>query len=116
MVVAVFAIGQTLEGTVLIPWLVGDRIGMHPVAVIFSIMAGGQLFGFLGVLLALPVAAVVMVLLRYAHEQYKGSAMYGRPRQAAGTDGAMVATPVVLEPAPEAGVDAAPGPVVRPDV
>ena len=113
----------------LIPWLVGDRIGMHPVAVIFSIMAGGQLFGFLGVLLVGNVDVVIrpavfrrfaqihpLVTLGYAHEQYKGSAMYGRPRQAAGTDGAMVATPVVLEPAPEAGVDAAPGPVVRPDV
>jgi len=101
LVVLVFAIGQTLEGTVLIPWLVGDRIGMHPVAVIFAIMAGGQLFGFLGVLLALPVAAVAMVLLRYAHERYRGSAMYGRPRQAAGTDGAMVATAAISELDPQ---------------
>ena len=55
-----------------------DRIGLHPVAVIFAILAGGQLFGFTGVLLALPVAAVIMVLLRYAHEQYKESNMYGQ--------------------------------------
>lgn len=75
-VLAVFAVGQTLEGFVLTPWLVGDRIGMHPVAVIFAIMAGGQLFGFLGVLLALPVAAVVMVLLRYARERYLDSGLY----------------------------------------
>ncbi|WP_322786142.1 AI-2E family transporter [Marinobacterium jannaschii] len=73
---AVFAIGQMLEGMVLTPMLVGDRIGLHPVAVIFAIMAGGQLFGFVGVLLALPVAAVVMVLLRHLHEGYKGSALY----------------------------------------
>ena len=73
----VFAVGQTLESFVLMPWLVGDRIGLHPVAVIFAIMAGGQLFGFLGVLLALPVAAVSMVLLRYAHERYRSSGMYG---------------------------------------
>ncbi|MGQ0800890.1 MAG: AI-2E family transporter [Pseudomarimonas sp.] len=77
LVLAVFAVGQTLEGFVLTPWLVGDRIGMHPVAVIFAIMAGGQLFGFLGVLLALPVAAIVMVLLRYALEQYRHSELYG---------------------------------------
>ena len=73
----VFAVGQTLESFVLTPWLVGDRIGLHPVAVIFAIMAGGQLFGFLGVLLALPVAAVAMVMLRYAHEKYTHSHLYG---------------------------------------
>jgi predicted PurR-regulated permease PerM len=77
LVLGVFALGQTLEGFVLVPWLVGDRIGLHPVAVIFAIMAGGQLFGFLGVLLALPVAAVAMVLLRYAHEHYRRSGLYG---------------------------------------
>jgi predicted PurR-regulated permease PerM len=76
LVLMVFAIGQSLEGMVLTPWLVGDKIGMHPVGVIFAIMAGGQLFGFLGVLLALPTAAIVMVLLRYLHSQYKGSELY----------------------------------------
>ena len=59
LVLGVFGIGQVIESYVLTPRLVGDRIGLHPVAVIFAIMAGGQLFGFLGVLLALPVAAVV---------------------------------------------------------
>ena len=68
MVAGVFAVGQTIENFLLVPYLVGDRIGMHPVGVIFAIMAGGQLFGFLGVLLALPVAAVAMVLLRHAHK------------------------------------------------
>lgn len=76
LVLLVFGVGQTLEGFVLVPWLVGDRIGLHPVAVIFAIMVGGQLFGFLGVLLALPVAAVAMVLLRYAHAGYMRSAWY----------------------------------------
>ena len=76
LVIGVFMVGQTLEGFLLVPWLVGDKIGMHPVAVIFAIMAGGQLFGFLGVLLALPVAAVAMVLLRYAHDQYTSSHLY----------------------------------------
>lgn len=76
LVIAVFGIGQSLEGFLLTPLLVGDKIGLHPVAVIFAIMAGGQLFGFLGVLLALPVAAVGMVLLRYAHEHYVASTLY----------------------------------------
>ena len=75
-VLVVFMIGQSLEGMVLTPWLVGDKIGMHPVAVIFAILAGGQLFGFLGVLLALPTAAIVMVLLRYLHTRYKSSELY----------------------------------------
>lgn len=74
---AVFAIGQALEGMVLTPLLVGDRIGLHPVAVIFAILAGGELFGFTGVLLALPVAAVIMVLIRHAHVLYKQSDLYG---------------------------------------
>jgi len=66
-VVAVFGIGQLLEGVVLTPKLVGDRIGLHPVAVIFAVMAGGQLFGFFGVLLALPSAAALVVWLRHLH-------------------------------------------------
>lgn len=77
---AVFGVGQALEGMLLTPLLVGDRIGLHPVAVIFAIMAGGQLFGFVGVLLALPVAAVIMVLLRHLHEGYKSSSLYSQYR------------------------------------
>ncbi len=72
----VFGVGQALEGMVLTPLLVGDRIGLHPVAVIFAIMAGGQLFGFVGILIALPVAAVIMVLLRHLHQGYKSSKLY----------------------------------------
>lgn len=75
-VLIVFGVGQTLEGFVLTPWLVGDRIGLHPVAVIFAILAGGQLFGFVGVLLALPVTAVLMVIMRHVHEQYLQSRLY----------------------------------------
>lgn len=77
-IISVFGIGQALESMLLTPLLVGDRIGLHPVAVIFAILAGGQLFGFTGVLLALPVAAVIMVLLRYLHGQYKESNIYGQ--------------------------------------
>ncbi|MDF3031268.1 MAG: family transporter [Moraxellaceae bacterium] len=76
LVWGVFAVGQAIEGWVLQPYLVGDRIGLHPVAVIFAIMAGGQLFGFVGMLLALPVAAVVMVLLRHGHALYQQSTLY----------------------------------------
>lgn len=75
-IAAVFMVGQALEGMVLTPLLVGDRIGLHPVAVIFAILAGGELFGFTGVLLALPVAAVIMVLLRHVHDLYKESDIY----------------------------------------
>jgi len=75
-VIIVFLIGIGLENAVLAPLLVGDRIGLHPVAVIFAILAGGQLFGFTGVLLALPVAAIIMVLLRYAKDRYLASELY----------------------------------------
>ncbi len=76
-VLVVFAVGQTLEGMLLTPWLVGDRVGLHPVAVIFSVLAGGQIFGFVGILLALPVASVIMVLMRHARDLYKDSDLYG---------------------------------------
>ncbi|MCG8324653.1 MAG: AI-2E family transporter [Thiotrichales bacterium] len=75
-VAIVFGIGQAIEGMLLSPLLVGDRIGLHPVAVIFAVMAGGQLFGFIGVLLALPVAAIIVVLLRHVHDEYKDSSFY----------------------------------------
>ena len=84
LVVAVFSGGQLIEGFVLTPWLVGDRIGLHPVAVIFAIMAGGQLFGFIGVLLALPAAAVIMVLLRYTLSRYRQSLLYREDRDGDG--------------------------------
>ncbi len=74
----VFASGQALESMVLTPYLVGGRIGLHPVAVIFAVMAGGQLFGFMGVLLALPAAATLAVIGRQFYPQdLKSSA---RPR------------------------------------
>jgi predicted PurR-regulated permease PerM len=81
-VMVVFGIGQVIESYWLTPKLVGDRIGLHPVAVIFAVLAGGQLFGFLGMLLALPVAAVANVLLRYAHERYTQSRLYAGERPA----------------------------------
>ena len=75
-VALVFGTGQLLEGFVLTPLLVGDRVGLHPVAVIFAVMAGGTLFGFIGVLLGLPVAAVLAVFVRHAHQRYLASDLY----------------------------------------
>ena len=72
----VFMVGQMLEGMLLTPWLVGDKIGLHPVAVIFAVLAGGQLFGFVGVLLALPIAAVIAVALRHTLKSYTQSELY----------------------------------------
>ena len=69
-VVATFTIAQLLESSILTPQLVGDRIGLHPVLIIFEIVAGGQLFGFFGILLALPAAAVLSVVVRFAYDRY----------------------------------------------
>lgn len=106
LVLGVFAVGQTLEGYVLVPKLVGDKIGLHPVAVIFAVLAGGELFGFLGVLLALPVASVVMVVLRYLYERYTQSELYttrapsGIIVPGAGEPAEAAATVVIVETAP----------------
>jgi len=69
-VVVTFSVAQLLEGSILTPKLVGDRIGLHPVIIIFAVAAGGQLFGFFGILLALPAAAVLSVLVRFAYNSY----------------------------------------------
>jgi predicted PurR-regulated permease PerM len=73
---AVFAAGSLLENYVLVPYLVGERIGLHPVAVIFALLAFGQLFGFFGVLLALPASAVLVVWLRHLRRTYLASGVY----------------------------------------
>jgi predicted PurR-regulated permease PerM len=76
MLVVVYGFGQVLESFVLTPKLVGERIGLHPLAVIFSLMAFGQLFGFLGVLVALPVSAVLLVAIRRVRAGYLSSHLY----------------------------------------
>jgi predicted PurR-regulated permease PerM len=111
LVLGVFAIGQTLEGYVLVPKLVGDKIGLHPVAVIFAVLAGGELFGFLGVLLALPVASVVMVVLRYLYERYTQSELYNTEAEpavivVAGTPMSAQAGDAVVVPIVESGAPA----------
>jgi len=75
-VVAVFAVGQFIEGNVLQPKLVGDSIGIHAVWLMFALLAGGTLFGFVGLLLSVPIAAVVGVLVRFALREYRDSAYY----------------------------------------
>ncbi|MCC7166278.1 MAG: AI-2E family transporter [Rhodospirillales bacterium] len=76
MVLAVHLVGQVLEGNVLTPLLVGDRIRLHPVWIPFALLAGGALFGFVGVFLAVPVAAVIGVLARFALTRYLASPLY----------------------------------------
>jgi predicted PurR-regulated permease PerM len=72
-----FGVGQALEGMVVTPLLVGERIGLHPVAVIFALLAFGQLFGFFGVLLALPASAALLVALRHLRRAYLAGSLYG---------------------------------------
>ncbi|MDP1751653.1 MAG: AI-2E family transporter [Reyranella sp.] len=75
-VAAVFLFGQTMEGNVLSPKLVGDRVGLHPVWIMFALLAGGSLFGFVGVLVAVPTASVVGVIVRHLISRYRESAIY----------------------------------------
>ena len=76
MVAVVFGLGQLLEGFVLTPRLVGERIGLHPLAVIFALLAFGQVFGFVGVLVALPASAILLVCLRRARQRYLASHLF----------------------------------------
>ena len=76
LVLIVFGVGSITESFILIPWLVGDHVGLHPLAVIFAIMAFGKLFGFIGVLLAVPISAIIMVFLRQFHKDYLNSCYY----------------------------------------
>ncbi|WP_134142943.1 AI-2E family transporter [Paraburkholderia sp. BL6665CI2N2] len=75
-VAAVYGVGQVLESSFLVPRLVGNRIGLHPLAVIFALLAFGELFGFFGVLLALPVSAILAALLGDLRRRYVASALY----------------------------------------
>lgn len=82
MVAGVFVVGQVAEGNFLTPKLVGDKVGLHPVWIMFALLAGAALFGFVGLLLAVPVAAVFGVLVRFALSRYLASPLYhGHPPQ-----------------------------------
>ena len=76
MVAVVYGFGQAIESFFLTPRLVGERIGLHPLAVIFALLAFGQLLGFVGVLIALPLSAVLLVAIRRIRVAYLGSALY----------------------------------------
>lgn len=107
LVLVVFGVGHAIEGYVLVPRLIGDKIGLHPVAVMFAILAGGQLFGFLGVLVALPVASVIMVVLRHAHARYKASELYGAGQ--ARTEANLAAEAAMVASALPVASDSVPG-------
>ncbi|MFX0541374.1 AI-2E family transporter [Roseovarius sp. S4756] len=82
LVAVIFVLGQTIEGNILTPKLVGSSIGLHPVWLIFALTVFGTLFGFVGMLVAVPVAAAIGVLARYAIGRYKDSQLYrGAPKQ-----------------------------------
>lgn len=90
LVVAIYAFGQVLEGQILVPRLVGNSIRLHPVWLIFAVLASGSLFGFVGALLSVPLAAVLGVLVRFIYARYRHSTFYDadavpdmRPRPAA---------------------------------
>jgi predicted PurR-regulated permease PerM len=75
-VLVIYGLGQVIEGFFLTPYLVGDRIGLHPLAVLFALMAFGQLFGFTGILIALPTSAALLVGLREVRTLYLASRFY----------------------------------------
>ena len=79
-VAGIYLLGQVLEGYFLTPRLVGGRVGLHPVWVMFGLLAGGVLFGFVGILLAVPVAAVIGVLIRFLLGEYLASSFYDEPK------------------------------------
>src|SRR6185437_11849053 len=76
VVLVIFFVGQFLEGYVLAPKLVGESVGLHPVWLMFALFAFGYLFGFVGLLIAVPLAAVIGVLVRFALKQYLASPLY----------------------------------------
>jgi predicted PurR-regulated permease PerM len=100
IVAAIFAVGQAIEGNVLTPKLVGERVNLHPVWVIFALLAFGELFGLLGLLIAVPVAAVIGVITRFAMQRYLASPLYD-PAFAETT----LAAPEVAAPSASAMVD-----------
>lgn len=76
LIAGIFIAGQMIEGNILQPWLVGRQVNLHPVWIIYALFAGGTVFGFLGVLLGVPMAVVINVLLRFAFRRYRESPLY----------------------------------------
>jgi predicted PurR-regulated permease PerM len=76
IIAAIFLVGQFIEGTFVTPKLVGDKVGLHPVWIIFSLMVGGTILGFVGILIAIPVASVLKVLIKFFFNKYLDSDLY----------------------------------------
>jgi predicted PurR-regulated permease PerM len=94
IIAAIFFTGQFLEGNFITPKLMGDSVGLHPLWIMFALMAGGAVLGILGMFLAIPVAAIIGVLVAFAIQQYRLSAYYNKPGSAkAKKDKADNATP-----------------------
>jgi predicted PurR-regulated permease PerM len=85
LTLAIVLTGQFLEGNILSPKLVGSSVGLHPVWVIFALLAFGALFGFTGLIMAVPVAAAAGVVLRYLVRRYKESELYLAPADSPGS-------------------------------
>lgn len=79
IVAGIFIVGQVIEGNILSPKLLGDNVGLHPLWILFALLAGGSLFGILGMLIAVPVAAIIGVLVSFSIQQYKKSPLYNHP-------------------------------------
>lgn len=109
LVGVVFVLGQFIEGNILTPKLVGERVGLPAVWVIFALMAGGHLLGFVGLLLGVPVAAIIGVLIRFAVERYRASHYYHHGLE---DDWEEVTGPPTLQKQPPSG-DAPPPPAVK---
>ena len=90
IVAGIFAVGQFIEGNILSPRLVGGSVGLHPVWLMFALFAAGSLFGFVGLLVAVPVAAAIAVLVRFALGQYLVSPLYTGEGQAGGAAEAVI--------------------------
>ena len=76
IIASIFISGQVIEGNFITPKLVGDKVGLHPVWLIFGMLCGGALFGFTGILLSVPITAILGVLVRFAVAQYMASDLY----------------------------------------
>ena len=109
-VAGIFMVGQLIEGYVITPRIVGERVGLHPVAVIFALAAFGQLFGFVGVLLAVPLAAVLLVALRELRGVYEQSDLYRGGYNAGSSDSASSAmsAPLLGQPLLESRIASLP--------
>lgn len=79
VIAGIFIVGQIIEGNILSPKLLGDNVGMHPLWILFALLAGGSLFGIVGMLIAVPVAAIIGVLVTFFIQQYKKSPFYKQP-------------------------------------